>query len=86
MIRWQRWGIVGAVSAMAFAPAVALAQSTTEEVVHSVWIATCAGLVLMMQPGFALLESGFCRAKNAVNVIMKNFTSPRWRTGRSASV
>jgi Amt family ammonium transporter len=28
----------------------------------------------MMQPGFALLESGFCRAKNAVNVIMKNFT------------
>lgn len=74
MARWQRWGIVGAVSAMAFAPAVAWAQATTEEVVHSVWIATCAGLVLMMQPGFALLESGFCRAKNAVNVIMKNFT------------
>lgn len=47
---------------------------STEEIVHSVWIATCAGLVLLMQPGFALLESGFCRAKNAVNVIMKNFT------------
>ena len=55
-------------------PGMAWAQTATEQVVHSVWVATCAGLVLMMQPGFALLESGFCRAKNAVNVIMKNFT------------
>lgn len=70
MARWYRWGLAFA----AFAPAVAAAQATTEQVVHSVWIATCAGFVLMMQPGFALLESGFCRAKNSVNVIMKNFT------------
>ncbi len=70
MVRWQRWGVAFA----AFAPGVAWAQSSTEEIIHTVWIATCAGLVLMMQPGFALLESGFCRAKNAVNVIMKNFT------------
>ncbi len=79
MARWRRWGIVGivaaagAVSATAWAQ-TATAETTTAEIVHSVWIATCAGLVLMMQPGFALLESGFCRAKNAVNVIMKNFT------------
>jgi ammonium transporter, Amt family len=70
MARWQRWGIAG----LALAPGVAWAQAVSEEVVHSVWLVTCAGLVLMMQPGFALLESGFCRAKNAVNVIMKNFT------------
>ena len=31
----------------ALAPAAAWAQ-TTEEIVHTVWIATCAGLVLMM--------------------------------------
>ncbi|WP_395792559.1 ammonium transporter [Aquimonas sp.] len=44
------------------------------DVVHLVWIAACCGMVLMMQPGFALLESGFARSKNAVNVLMKNFT------------
>ncbi len=70
MARWHRWGLVVA----AMTPGMAWAQTATEQVVHSVWVATCAGLVLMMQPGFALLESGFCRAKNAVNVIMKNFT------------
>jgi Amt family ammonium transporter len=37
------------------------------------WIATAAGLVFLMQAGFALLESGMSRSKNAVNVIMKNF-------------
>jgi len=30
--------------------------------------------VFLMQAGFALLESGMARSKNAVNVIMKNFT------------
>ncbi|HEY5528986.1 MAG TPA: ammonium transporter [Thermoleophilia bacterium] len=30
-------------------------------------------LVFFMQTGFALLETGFCRAKNAVHVIMTNF-------------
>lgn len=64
----------GAAAVTGLMPATAMAQSSGNEVVHAVWIAACAGLVLMMQPGFALLESGFCRAKNAVNVIMKNFT------------
>ncbi|TXI47617.1 MAG: ammonium transporter [Lysobacter sp.] len=74
MARWRRWGIVGFAAAAGVVPTTAWAQAAPAEIVHSVWIATCAGLVLMMQPGFALLESGFCRAKNAVNVIMKNFT------------
>jgi ammonium transporter, Amt family len=54
-------------------PSSARAQ-VSEADLHTIWIATCAGLVLLMQPGFALLESGFSRAKNSVNVIMKNFT------------
>lgn len=54
-------------------PCLAFAE-VTEANLYSVWMATCAGLVLLMQPGFALLESGFARAKNSVNVIMKNFT------------
>ena len=40
--------------------------------VDYVWVLLCAFLVMFMQPGFALLESGFCRAKNAVNLMMKN--------------
>lgn len=38
-----------------------------------VWIAFAAILVFFMQAGFALLESGSSRAKNAVNVMMKNY-------------
>ena len=34
---------------------------------------TASALVFFMQAGFALLESGMSRAKNAVNVMMKNF-------------
>lgn len=33
-----------------------------------------AALIFFMQAGFALLESGFVRSKNAINVIMKNYT------------
>ena len=32
-----------------------------------------AALVLLMQLGFAFLESGICRSKNTVNIMMKNF-------------
>ncbi len=37
-----------------------------------VWILICAFLVFFMQAGFAMVESGFCRSKNAVNLMMKN--------------
>jgi len=39
-----------------------------------VWMITAAALVFFMQAGFALLESGMSRAKNAINVVMKNYT------------
>ena len=39
-----------------------------------VWVAICAALVFFMQAGFAMLESGMVRSKNAINVIMKNYT------------
>lgn len=38
-----------------------------------VWTAICVGLVFFMQAGFAFLEAGSARAKNAVNVMMKNY-------------
>ena len=37
-----------------------------------VWVVGCAGLVLLMQPGFMCLESGLTRSKNSINVAIKN--------------
>ncbi len=36
------------------------------------WTCIAAFLVFFMQAGFALVEAGFTRSKNAVNIIMKN--------------
>ncbi len=37
-----------------------------------VWTLVAAALVFFMQAGFAMVESGFTRAKSAVNIMMKN--------------
>ena len=37
-----------------------------------VWVLVATVLVFLMQAGFALLESGAARAKNSINIIMKN--------------
>jgi Amt family ammonium transporter len=37
------------------------------------WLVAAGSLVFFMQAGFAFLESGMSRAKNTVNVIMKNY-------------
>jgi Amt family ammonium transporter len=39
----------------------------------TVWVLVTAMLVFFMNLGFACVESGFCRAKNAVNILSKNF-------------
>ncbi len=53
-------------------PAAALAEPQGKTSADAVWLMTAAALVFLMQAGFAFLESGMARAKNAVNVIMKN--------------
>lgn len=40
--------------------------------VYGVWYLVGAALVFFMQCGFAMVETGFTRAKNAGNIIMKN--------------
>lgn len=40
--------------------------------VFAVWFLIGAALVFFMQAGFAMVETGFTRAKNAANIIMKN--------------
>ena len=37
-----------------------------------VWTCIAAFLVFFMQAGFAMVEAGFTRAKNSINIIMKN--------------
>jgi ammonium transporter, Amt family len=39
----------------------------------TLWVLMTAFLVFFMNAGFALLESGLCQAKNAVNILAKNF-------------
>lgn len=39
----------------------------------TVWTLIAGFLVFWMNAGFALVESGFCRVKNAVNILSKNF-------------
>lgn len=40
--------------------------------VNTIWVLVAAALVFFMQAGFAMVETGFTRAKNAGNIIMKN--------------
>ena len=58
------------------APALAAAQDATAADVQAnldfVWVVVAGALVFLMQAGFALLETGLTRAKNAANIIMKN--------------
>ena len=48
-----------------------VSESVTKEV-FGIWFLIGAALVFWMQAGFAMVETGFTRAKNAGNIIMKN--------------
>ncbi|WP_379968832.1 ammonium transporter [Ectobacillus sp. sgz5001026] len=41
--------------------------------INTIWVVISAAMILFMEGGFSLLESGFVRTKNAVNVTMKIF-------------
>ncbi|WP_310832823.1 ammonium transporter [Paenibacillus pedocola] len=45
----------------------------TDMALNTVWVVLAAAMVLFMEGGFSLLEAGFVRTKNAVNVTMKIF-------------
>jgi Amt family ammonium transporter len=45
----------------------------TQVVLDTLWVLLAAMLVFFMNLGFALVESGFARSKNAVNILSKNF-------------
>ena len=46
--------------------------SAVDAELFGVWFLIGAALVFWMQAGFAMVETGFTRAKNSGNIIMKN--------------
>ncbi|MCR4335794.1 MAG: ammonium transporter, partial [archaeon] len=66
--------LIGLIIALTMLPFVS-ATPTIESVagsIDTVWILLAAFLVFFMQAGFAMVESGFTRAKNTANIMMKN--------------
>lgn len=45
----------------------------TKVALDTLWVVLAACLVFFMNAGFGMLETGFCRSKNAVNILAKNF-------------
>jgi Amt family ammonium transporter len=76
---------VGALGAIVLSAGPALADATTAQPAEGstltasdlslnlLWVLIGAVLVIFMQAGFALVETGFCRAKHAAHVVSTNF-------------
>jgi Amt family ammonium transporter len=74
----KRFGILLAVSLLLLAPVAGFAEEApiaaadVQTNLNFVWTLVAAFLVFLMQAGFAMVETGFTRAKNACNILMKN--------------
>ncbi len=64
------FGVVGL--ALTQMPAFAQEAEAVQTNANIVWTMVAAALVFFMQAGFAMVEAGFTRAKNAANIMMKN--------------
>lgn len=80
--RWLTRTVVGlgtVATAILATAGVASAQTASEKVdalatqTNLLWVVIGAVLVIFMQAGFALVETGFCRAKHAAHVVSTNF-------------
>ncbi len=60
--------------AVAATPAWAAGESSAQGNLDLVWVLLAAALVFLMQAGFMCVESGLARAKNSINVAVKNLT------------
>jgi ammonium transporter, Amt family len=81
MMRYRRvFSVLVAAAAMAIAslPAPSHAQNAgapfpLDQSLNLAWVLIAGFLVMFMQVGFAMLETGFTRSKNAVNTMAMNF-------------
>jgi ammonium transporter, Amt family len=69
------WSAVMVAACLTLSSADAQAKTADELTIaiDTIWVVLTASLVFFMNLGFALVESGFCRAKNTVNILSKNF-------------
>jgi Amt family ammonium transporter len=70
------WVVICVAAGLSVHPALAAQASGAAEAafnaIDTLWVLVAAILVFFMQAGFAMLEAGIVRAKNAVNVLTKN--------------
>src|ERR1700675_44958 len=69
---------IAAAIAIASLPSLAHAQNASapfplDQSLNLAWVLVAGFLVMFMQVGFAMLETGFTRSKNAVNTMAMNF-------------
>lgn len=63
------WGVAAQAQEAVEAP---LTAEDVQGVLNNIWVLVAAILVIFMNAGFGMLETGFCRQKNAVNILSKN--------------
>jgi len=78
LLKYAVGGAAGATFVTLFGGTVAFAQgddpvATVATGLNMLWVVIGAILVIFMQAGFALVETGFCRAKHAAHVVSTNF-------------
>jgi Amt family ammonium transporter len=67
------WGLLWLGTGTAMAEEAAAPTYLSQAHANIFWTLLGGVLVMFMQPGFALVECGLSRAKNAANILMKNF-------------
>ncbi len=75
-MKLNKWMGMALLTAVAVVPVLAQDEPPSAEhlkvSIDTVWTLIAAFLVFFMQAGFAMVETGFTRAKNSVNIMMKN--------------
>jgi ammonium transporter, Amt family len=66
------WGVAASAQDAPTLESVATATTDLKVGLDTLWVMVAGFLVLFMNAGFAMLETGFCRQKNAVNILSKN--------------
>ena len=75
VMKKRRWLFCSFAFLILLAPGVSWSQDAGELKValDTVWTLLTAFLVFWMNAGFAMVEAGLCRSKNACNILAKNF-------------
>lgn len=68
----SRGALIGLLLSVFGGSLYATQNGDSHSLVDSLWVITCSSLVFLMQAGFMALESGMARAKNSINIAIKN--------------